>query len=152
RATPPAAASAAGDVTPPPAAARSGGFTLPGPIAAFDVGGTDLKAGLVHPDGSIRHRSSTPTPRDPLRPAEVVVERTAQLAADMPGAVGMGVVVPGLVDDAGGIGRYSANLSWRDAPFGELLRAATPLPVGFNHDVSAAAIAEATFGAAAGAA
>lgn len=149
--TAPAAATAAGAVTPPPPAAVTGGFTLPGPIAAFDVGGTDIKAGLVHPDGSISHRSTTPTPRDPERPAEAVVERTTQLAAAMPGAVGMGVVVPGLVDDVRGIGVYSANLGWRNAPFGRLLAAATDLPVGFNHDVTAAAIAEATFGAAAGA-
>ncbi|MPV51073.1 ROK family protein [Pseudactinotalea sp. HY160] len=123
---------------------------MPGPVAAFDVGGTDIKAGLVHPDGSISHRSTTPTPRDPARPAAAVVDRTTQLAAAMPGAVALGVVVPGLVDDVRGVGVYSANLGWRDAPFGELLAAATDLPVGFNHDVTAAAIAETTFGAAAG--
>lgn len=126
------------------------GALLPGPIAAFDVGGTSVRSGLVHPDGSITHRASVPTPRDERDPAGAVISYIAGAAADMPGALAIGVVVPGIVDAESGIGVVSANLGWKNAQFRDPLEQLTGLPVGFNHDVTAAAMAEARFGAARG--
>lgn len=133
---------------PPTPVLPSGIGALPGPIAAFDVGGTAIKAGLVHPDGRITHRSASPTPKSDLDPAGAVITHVAERAARMPGPVGVGLVVPGIVDDARGIGVVSANLGWKNAEFRDPLAARTGLPVGFTHDVTAAAMAEARFGAA----
>lgn len=123
----------------------------PAGVAAFDVGGTDTKIGLVHADGSITDRATIPTPRDPADPAGAVVAGIAAHVATMPAPAALGVVVPGIVDDEAGVGVLSANLGWRDAPIRADLTAATGLPVGFNHDVTAHALAEAAVGAARGA-
>jgi glucokinase len=64
--------------------------------------------------------------------------------------VALGVVVPGLVDAAAGMARYSENLGWRDVPFAARLARATTLPVAFDHDVRAAGAAEQQLGAARG--
>lgn len=130
--------------------AGADGTPLPGPIAAFDVGGTFLNAGLVHPSGRITHRSSVPTSTCTTDPAGSVISQIVSLADNMPGRVGVGVVVPGIVDTAQGVGVLSANLGWRNAPFCSPLHTQTGLPVGFHHDVTAAALAEATYGAARG--
>jgi len=66
------------------------------------------------------------------------------------GAVAVGLVVPGLVDDRAGIALYSENIGWRDVPFRELVVQRTGLPVGFGHDVRAGGLAERTLGAARG--
>jgi glucokinase len=64
--------------------------------------------------------------------------------------VALGVVVPGLVDAAAGMARYSENLGWRDVPFAARLAEATDLPIAFDHDVRAAGAAEQQLGAARG--
>ncbi|HEX3922765.1 MAG TPA: ROK family protein [Streptosporangiaceae bacterium] len=64
--------------------------------------------------------------------------------------VALGVVVPGLVDAAAGMARYSENLGWRDVPFAARLARATTPPVAFGHDVRAASAAEHRLGAARG--
>ncbi|MEZ0069898.1 glucokinase [Streptacidiphilus sp. MAP12-20] len=58
-----------------------------------------------------------------------------------------GVVVPGLVDEASGLALFSANLRWRDIPFPHWLAEELGIPVVLGHDVRAAALAEARFGA-----
>src|SRR5690606_16429772 len=59
-----------------------------------------------------------------------------------------GVVVPGIVDADAGIGVFSSNLSWSDAPIRDLARAEFALPVAFDHDVRAASWAEYRIGGA----
>jgi glucokinase len=54
----------------------------------------------------------------------------------------IGVVVPGIVDEAAGVGVYSANLGWADYPFRARLAAGTNLPTAFGHDVRAGGLAE----------
>src|SRR4051794_27030365 len=65
--------------------------------------------------------------------------------------VGCGVVVPGLVDDLHGVGRYSVNLGWRDLPIGGPVAAALGVPTVVGHDVRAGLLAETRLGAARGA-
>ncbi|MGG5172081.1 ROK family protein [Pseudarthrobacter sp. J1738] len=60
----------------------------------------------------------------------------------------MGLIVPGLVDAEAGIGIYSANLGWRDFPFGQEAEARLGVPVAFGHDVGTAGYAELEFGGA----
>jgi glucokinase len=60
----------------------------------------------------------------------------------------VGLVVPGIVDAAAGIGVFASNMGWRDAPLRDLAQARLGLPVAFDHDVRAASWAEHRLGAA----
>lgn len=121
-------------------------------VLAFDVGGTDLKAGIVDSDGSVLGMRRVPTPRDPARPAEVILDRLADLgqdlAAEFPAIsiAAAGVVVPGIVDPVAGVGAYSANLGWRNYPFAAEASRRLGVPVAFDHDVRSAATVEHRYG------
>ena len=108
-----------------------------GTVVACDVGGTGIKAGLVDTAGRVRHARTVPTPivdGDGDATAKAVLDRVAELVAHLAargvpagsGApAGIGVIVPGLVDAAAGMARYSENLGWRDVPFAARLAEAT---------------------------
>ncbi|KHK95744.1 ROK family transcriptional regulator [Microbacterium mangrovi] len=124
------------------------------PALAFDVGGTDMKAALVDAEGTVLGTRRLPTPRDGERTADRVVEAVARLAeefaAEYPSVApaAAGLLVPGHVDAAAGVGVLSENLGWREYPFRERATAALGMPVGFDHDVRAAGEAEYLLGAA----
>lgn len=141
-----------------PAAAARGGNDV---VLAFDIGGTDMKVGLVSGDlaggdVAVHDVQRHPTPLDGARSGESVCARIVELTADYraahPGLAisAVGVTVPGIVDEAAGVGVYSANLGWKDFPFTATLTAALGLPVGFGHDVGMAGEAEFHLGAAVG--
>lgn len=121
-------------------------------VLAFDVGGTDLKAGLVDADGRVLGMRRVPTPLDPARPGEAILDRVAELARELADefpqapAKAAGVIVPGIVDSGAGIGIYSANLGWRDFPFTAEAERRLGLPVAFNHDVRSASAVEHRYG------
>ena len=124
------------------------------PVLAFDVGGTDIKSGIVLADHEIVGLKRSPTPRSRSNPGEAVLEAIAGLVAayrsENLGASfdAIGVVVPGLVDEERGIGILSTNLGWRDFPFAERARSLLKAPVAFGHDVGAAGEVEFLYGAA----
>lgn len=123
-------------------------------VLAFDVGGTDTKAGLVDTHGVIREIVRVPTPYSTDGSGDAVIAQLVVLAAGFaerhPDVVpeAAGLIVPGLVDDEAGIGRYAENLGWRDVPFRDSASAALGIPVAFTHDVRAAGTAEYRLGAA----
>ncbi|MGH3651895.1 ROK family protein [Glutamicibacter sp.] len=118
----------------------------------FDVGGTDIKAGLATEEGEILRVLREPTRKAaPQLAAQAVIEQLRGLAsrlneANDPLPIAAGLVVCGLVDPATGRALYSANLGWRGVPMGRLASEALELPVGFGHDVAAAARAELELG------
>ena len=123
-------------------------------VLAFDVGGTDIKAAVFDEHGTALGLSRTQTPPAGERMPQRLVARLAELAGELraqhphviPEAAGL--VVPGIVDDAAGIGVFSSNLGWRDAPLRALAAQALELPVAFDHDVRSAAWAEHVLGGA----
>lgn len=128
-------------------------------VLAFDVGGTDTKAGLVlaAADGRIPEIIDIQRFRTPLgseNPGGVLVEFLTGLVtryrSEHPAKQidAVGLTVPGLVDEIHGIGIYAANLGWRDFPFREALEQRLGLPVAFGHDVGTAGDAEVALGAA----
>ncbi|MFC8040466.1 ROK family protein [Paenarthrobacter sp. NPDC057355] len=123
------------------------------PVLSFDVGGTDIKAGLVDAKGVVLGMRRVPTPLDPARPGEAVVERLAELAMELatefPGtpAKAAGIIVPGIVDSVAGVGIYSTNLGWRNFPFTAEAEKRLGIPVAFDHDVRSAAAVEHALGA-----
>lgn len=128
----------------------------PAPAAlGIDVGGTDIKYGVITADGELLFRASTSTPRtgvDELIDAISTIhgellERAGELGAPQPRSLPTGVVVPGIVDEARGQAVLSANLGWRDIPMRDRLREALGVPLAFGHDVRAGALAESVWGA-----
>jgi glucokinase len=124
------------------------------PVLAFDVGGTDIKSALFDASGTAVGLRRTPTPVGGDDPAGSLISRLAELAAELqeqhPEIVpeGVGLVVPGIVDSENGIGVFSSNLGWRNAPIRDLMRAEFGLPVAFDHDVRSASWAERVLGGA----
>lgn len=125
-------------------------------MIAVDVGGTMIKALVVAGDGRVIRRARIPTAaRDG---GAAVLARLEDFGAELvrdaraagPGRpAAFGLAVPGIVDEAAGVARFAANIGWRDAPLAGRLGRRLGLPVAVRHDVRAAALAEARFGAAA---
>lgn len=119
-------------------------------VCAIDVGGTTVKAGILDDHGRLLHTTTAPTSIGRDSDARAVVDLVSTLAnqlSDRHGAAAAGVVVPGIVDEARGLGVWSQNLGWRDVPMRELLAERIGAPVAFGHDVRAGGLAEARLGA-----
>jgi glucokinase len=130
----------------------------PDVVAAIDVGGTRIKAALVDASFEVLARATVPTPTDIAADFATVVQATvAGLLANAEQRdlavrlVGCGVVVPGLVDEARGIGLMSVNLGWRDLPVRDPVASRLGVPTVVGHDVRAGLLAEIRLGAARGA-
>lgn len=128
-------------------------------VVGIDVGGTRIKATLLSEDETVLARVVRPTPPDvgsrigPLA-AEIVDElliaaaRTTTDGNDVPGVQAVGMVVPGLVDEATGVGVYSVNLGWRNLDLRAAVSAHVNAPVAIGHDVRAGLLAEHRLGGA----
>jgi glucokinase len=127
-------------------------------VAAVDIGGTRIKAALVDASYGVLARDTAPTPQqvgaDIGRVVHAIVDQLLAQAGRGDTAtrlVGCGVVVPGLVDEARGIGLLSVNLGWRDLAVRDAVASLLEVPVAVGHDVRAGLLAEARLGAARGA-
>ena len=138
-------------------AGAAGSEAGPAEVAvAIDVGGTAMKCALVDAAGTVRHAERHDTNAD--GGPDAVVSTIGDVAAGLaetaraqgltPRAIGL--VVPGVVDEVRRVAGYSANIGWRDVPFGELIDARTGLTTELGHDVRSGAVAEARLGAGAG--
>src|SRR6185503_4445378 len=120
-----------------------------------DVGGTGLKAALCRPDGTVLAEARTATPAGAPAVLAAIVELVGTLKHQAAGRQveprGVGLSLPGMVDAAAGIARYSANLGWRELPIRELVAGRVGLPVAIDHDARTAGLAELRSGAARGA-
>src|SRR4051794_37763217 len=122
-------------------------------VVALDVGGTGIKCALVDPAGRVRHseRHATGRERGPDAVVATILEiadglaRTADSAGLRPEAVG--IVVPGVIDEATGTAVWSANLGFREVPLKDLVSQRLGLPAALGHDVRAGGLAEARLGA-----
>lgn len=128
------------------------------PVVGVDIGGTRIKACTLTAAGEVLADIVLPTPRDLAETMGATVAGIVSRLGPFHGADGtpfpspaaLGVVAPGYVDDAAGIGFWSANLGWRDLPIRDLVASATGVPVRVGHDVRAGLLAEHYFGAARG--
>ena len=97
----------------------------PGPVEAF-VLATELRVdeitvARVGLGGHVlaRAKRAAPSSRDPDDVADAVAASLAKLVADAPERarlVGVGVGIPGVVSDDGGLVRFGPNLGWTDVP------------------------------------
>ena len=122
-----------------------------------DIGGTNLKTGVVDGDGNIISEASVPTGAD--RPQDIVLQdilravktsiEGSKIDAKEIKAVGMGS--PGMIDTKKGIVIYNNNLGWRDFHIAEKMTEAMGIPARLENDADAAALGEVIAGSAKGA-
>jgi len=88
-------------------------------VVALDVGGSAMKGAVLNESGRVVafHRWLTPTSDGPDAVVGAVMGAVDELLRYAEGAVAVGLVVPGLVDDLAGIALHSENIGWRDVPF-----------------------------------
>lgn len=123
-------------------------------FVGVDVGGTSIKFGLFDSELAMLREDRVPTPRN-AGPDEVLaavlnaVTRAAAWCTQDYGAqaAAVGLAVLGIVDEVNGVATTSAATGWRDVPLRTLVEQAVSVPVGFGHDIRAAALAEARLGA-----
>jgi len=119
-------------------------------VLGIDVGGTDIKHGLIDSEGTLTRFGSTPTPQgDPY--ARRLIPTLQGIVEDCQdaGLRAVGVAIPGLVTEHGVV-EFSGTLGFRDLDVLSLLAEAIDKPVGLIHDVTAGGLAESRLGAAQG--
>jgi N-acetylmannosamine-6-phosphate 2-epimerase / N-acetylmannosamine kinase len=120
------------------------------PVAALDLGGTNLKGGVVSPDGEVLAPFAEPTSLD--RGREGVLDQMAGAAARLVArhdVAAIGVAAAGWVDAAGKVVYATPNLpDWTGADVAGTLSARLRLPVFVENDANALAVGEKRFGAA----
>jgi glucokinase len=122
-------------------------------VLGVDIGGTDIKLGLVTEEGEIRGSGRIST--DPARGPEYAASRAAAwLAEHARGAgpvIAAGVDCAGLVDGERGLLHTSPNLAgWEDVPLRSIFEKALGCSVVVENDANAAAYGEWLKGAGAG--
>ncbi|MEM1067582.1 MAG: ROK family protein [Planctomycetota bacterium] len=121
-----------------------------GPLfLGIDVGGTNVKLGLVDDDGTVRCRATTPTPdlKTPRRIFDYAMEFAWQelkcLSRSTADLAGVGLAVPGVLDTRAYVLREVVNLpGWHGEPLMEILSNAAKLPAAVVNDANSAAYAE----------
>ncbi|MCK4573146.1 MAG: ROK family protein [candidate division Zixibacteria bacterium] len=127
--------------------------------AGIDIGGTNIKFGLIDSNGNILHREHRPTMAEKgagplLHLITNIAERLLYFAAEEDYAIKyVGVGSPGAVDYRTGrvIGPCPNIDGWQGTEIGATLSERLNTPVYVDNDANAMALAEARFGAAAGA-
>jgi glucokinase len=112
----------------------------------LDVGGTNVKYGLVDANGAMLWGARVATPAARPLPITAISDIAA---AGLDRAVraghviaGLGVAAPGRVDPASGVVVEASNLLWKQAPLGPVLEERMGLPVRVINDTNAAALGE----------
>lgn len=114
----------------------------------LDVGGTNVRAGLVDGKGTIVDREHIATPADADARTAAMADMVRTLRdRNAVGRLPVGVGAAGLVD-LDGVVRYAPNLDWRDAPVRATLAEALDTDVRVENDAAVAAWGEYRAGAA----
>jgi len=124
-------------------------------VVGVDVGGTNIKLGLVHPSGRVMARSHLPT--KPLSSSKtkfigVLAEAIQRIiiinGLKIEDIAGIGIGLPGLIDYPQGRVRFLPNIpGWKNVPLRVILQKKLNLPVLIDNDVKLITLAEWKFGA-----
>ncbi|WP_372634497.1 ROK family protein [Cohnella sp.] len=119
-----------------------------------DIGGTNVKTGFVNCDGTLVGFRSFPTPRTGSGALDVsgLADEIAAQLREAPGQgtlAGVGVGVPGLLNEERTEVRYAVNLGLSDVPLAAQLQKRWNVPVTLDSDVVMGALGERRRGAAA---
>jgi glucokinase len=126
--------------------------------AGIDLGGTNLRVGLVTENGRIAGRANerTPESHSPHDVVEAIAHCLGSVAREhgigTDALAGIGVGVPGAVDQGAGISRLSPNFGWKDVGFGDLMGDRLPgTTIVIDNDVRVVTYGEWQYGAGKGA-
>lgn len=118
-------------------------------FVGIDVGGTNIKMGLVDDEGHSRAFDSIPTQQADgaaeamMRVAKAVDQLAESIQAKRSDIAGVGLVTPGPLDLKQGVLLDPGNLpAWHNAPVRDLLAEAMGHPVTYANDANAAAYGE----------
>ncbi|MCU0316832.1 MAG: ROK family protein [Fimbriimonadaceae bacterium] len=129
-------------------------------VIGVDLGGTNVRAQALYPDGSkagkrVSQRSFAQSGTEKIVDQIVLTVREAVESAE--GKVkGVGVAIPGHVDDVHGLVRWSPNFGdmvdgvfhyWKNVPLKAAIQDELGLPLVTANDANAAALGEYMFGA-----
>lgn len=122
-------------------------------LIGIDLGGTNIKVGLVDPSGQLIGVNEGPTHVE--EGAHSVLSRMAQMAKqiakdhyiDWADISGVGVGIPGFIDMKKGIVVLAPNLHWKNTLVKEPLFELLQKPVVIGNDANVAALGEAWSGA-----
>ena len=122
--------------------------------AGIDLGGTNIKAGIVDENQKILVEDSVPTRVE--RPYQEIIKDMADLVKNLLNKVhatdaelsGVGVGSPGTVDAANGVVLYSNNFDWDNVPLAAELGKYFTCPIKVSNDANCAALGEVKAGAA----
>ncbi|MDN5893631.1 MAG: ROK family glucokinase [Nocardioides sp.] len=115
----------------------------------IDVGGTKVLAGIVDHFGRVQRTSRRTTPGRRVESRHVedaLTEALAEVTEGLPVA-GVGLAAAGFVDATGERVMFAPHLPWLDEPVRARLEDRWGVPVVLENDATAAAHAEATYGA-----
>ena len=123
----------------------------------IDLGGTNIKAGVVNENFEIVAKTSVKT--NCPRPSEEIMDDMAKVSLMAVEQAGLtmndiewvGVGTPGIANSSTGIVEYSCNLDFHDVPMADYLSEKLNKPVFVDNDANAAAYGEFVAGAAKGA-
>ena len=122
----------------------------------IDVGGTSVKCGLFHTDGTLVEKWEIPTRTENngqnILPdvAETINAKLAEKNIDKADVEGVGIGIPGPINSRGEAA-CAVNLYWGFTPVAQILGDLTGLKAQAGNDANVAALGEAWKGAAAGA-
>ncbi len=124
-------------------------------VIGIDVGGTNIKLGVVNPRGQVIARSYLSTDSLVSSKTQLIAAladtiknlvRQAKLRKEQIAGVGIGL--PGLIDHRRGIVTFLPNIAgWKNVPLAEILHKHTGYKVCLDNDVKLITLAEWTFGA-----
>lgn len=124
-------------------------------VVGVDVGGTNIKLGLVHPRGFVIARSHFPTKPFSSSKKELIKAIADQIEKIISSnglkhkeVAGVGIGLPGLINFDQGIVRFLPNIpGWKNVPLKTILERKLKLPVFVENDVKLITLAEWKFGA-----
>ncbi|MBF0594911.1 MAG: ROK family protein [Candidatus Omnitrophica bacterium] len=124
-------------------------------VVGVDVGGTNVKLGIVNLSGKVLSRSSFATKTFIQSPetlidaiCEAVVSLLAKESISKTDVVGVGIGLPGLVDVDKGVARLLPNIpGWADVPLKRIMEKKTGLKVSLENDVNMITLGEWEYGA-----
>ena len=117
-----------------------------------DIGGTNIKVGVVDSTGSILKKTSFPTKSQ--RPYIEIIKDIDNTIRNLLSEVGLvvndikaiGIGSPGSIDSRTGTVIYTNNLDWENVPLAQELTSLTGIPAYVHNDANAAAMGEWKFG------
>lgn len=118
-----------------------------------DVSG--VECAVVGLGGAVRTRESVltsrcPTPEDAVRVAKDFLSKVASEFPATTRVSGVGIAIPGVIDEQTDTVRFAPHLNWVDVPLVSLFEEELAVPIRMANDATLGVMAESMFGAGAG--